>query len=218
MESYLSHEEVQDAGVLEGLPVSESVGVRSIRDGFRGKIGAAVFSVAMAVTGLSGCKKVPVDECLALNDGGKSEEAVACYDRVLGILPDDVNFLNKKGFLLYTQGDMEGAVKCFDRALELKPDYAEALHNKGLVFAEQGQFDEAIGYYNRALKLKPDRAYVVCFHKCLALQKLGHRGAVIDCYDQMLDLDPDDNYSSMAWNNKGKVASDMGVMEQAVFC
>jgi tetratricopeptide (TPR) repeat protein len=222
MKSYLSQENMQDAYESGDLQCAENNDVASLNVSWaRVRRLASVFSVAIAATMLSGCKKSQEDPCVALNEEGKQEDAIRCCDRELELRPDDVKALNKKGFVLFKQGDLEGAIKYFDRALELKPDFADALNNKGLVSYEQGKLEEAqkdqsmdqskwgeankhhnqaqgklveaTGYFDRALALKPDYADAL-HNKGLVLAEQGKPDEAISYYDRALELKPDRAY------------------------
>ena len=60
------------------------------------------------------------------------DEALASYDRALGIKPDYAEALYNRGNALSDLKRLDEALASYDRALVIKPDYAEALNNRGL--------------------------------------------------------------------------------------
>ena len=89
---------------------------------------------------------------------GKTDQAIAHYERALALKPDLAEVHNNLGVALATQGKTDQAIAHYERALALKPDYAEAHNNLGLALVAQGLIDQAIAHYERALALKPDYA------------------------------------------------------------
>ena len=65
------------------------------------------------------------------------EEAIAQYDAVLALKPDDVEALNNRGVALYDLGRADEAKACYRRVLESQPDYVQALNNLGLVLRDE---------------------------------------------------------------------------------
>ena len=65
-----------------------------------------------------------------LNELGRDEEALICFDKVLNINPNDLNGWYKKGQTLMKLNRNAEALKCFDKALELDPTFEPALKAK----------------------------------------------------------------------------------------
>lgn len=61
---------------------------------------------------------------------GRHEEALAGFDRVLSIRPDDPPMLVNRGVTLNALGRFEEAVTVFDRVLAVRPDYVAAKSNR----------------------------------------------------------------------------------------
>ena len=74
---------------------------------------------------------------LALNDSGRSEEAIAAYRRAIQLKPDYVAAHNNLGDLLRAQGRTDEAAAEFRQALVLNPDQWEALNNLGNALKDQ---------------------------------------------------------------------------------
>ncbi len=58
------------------------------------------------------------------------DEALACYEKAIGVKPDFVQAMNNRGVTLRALGRIDEALASFDEALTLKPDFAKALSNR----------------------------------------------------------------------------------------
>jgi tetratricopeptide (TPR) repeat protein/ribonuclease BN (tRNA processing enzyme) len=153
-------------------------------------------------------------EGFALDELGRHEEAIICYDKALEIRPDDESSWYNKGNALEDLGRYEEAIICYDRALEIKPDHELAWNNKGAALRHLGRYEEAIICYDRALEIKPD--YMSSwYNKGNALVYLGRYEESIICYDRALEIKPDDE---LTWNNKGTALAHLGRHEEALVC
>ncbi|MEH2285556.1 MAG: tetratricopeptide repeat protein [Nostoc sp.] len=115
-----------------------------------------------------------------LEQQGKFDEAVTCYQKALELQPNcteaDVNIgnaLNAQGKLSKDQqahyanlnhklglsrtiaGDLKTAINYYRQAIALNPDLPEVYYNLGKILQQQGQWSEAIASYHQALKLNP---------------------------------------------------------------
>lgn len=90
---------------------------------------------------------------------GRFTEAVATYEKILKLAPNDSGALNNYSWLLSTAPD--DSVRNGEKALELakaaaeKTNYKEAhiLSTLGAAYAELGDFDEALQWSNQAVEL-----------------------------------------------------------------
>lgn len=90
---------------------------------------------------------------LYLQEHDGVEEAVAHYDTLLMMQPDNSRFIYNLGYvnLVYLQ-DYEQAIAYFDAALSIDPDYVDALYNKGRSLEEMEQYVTARDIYEQVLK------------------------------------------------------------------
>ena len=89
---------------------------------------------------------------------GRSQDALASFDRALALKPDYAEALYNRGNALLALKRPEDALASYDRALTLKPDYAEALYNRGNALLALKRPEDALASYDRALALKPHDA------------------------------------------------------------
>ncbi len=151
---------------------------------------------------------------VALDNLGKSENAVECYDRALIINPRFANTWNNKGFALNNLGRFQEAIECYDRALEINPRFANTWNNKGFALNNLGRFQEAVECYDKALDINP-RFAEAWNNKGFALSNLGRFQEAVECYDKALDINL--RYAE-AWDNKGLALSDLGEDQEAITC
>lgn len=92
-----------------------------------------------------------------LQDNGFPEEALACYDNLLEIMPDVFDFIYNKGYIYFVYyGENQKALECFDMALNIDPSSESALYNKGRVYEEIGDYINAKSIYLQILRKNPD--------------------------------------------------------------
>ena len=96
------------------------------------------------------------DLALFLQDHGAPEEALAHYDTLLLIKPDNSRLLFNKGYVYFVYlGNNQQALEYFNRALESDPTYLDALYNKGHVLEQMGDYVQASDIYTQVLKQNP---------------------------------------------------------------
>jgi Flp pilus assembly protein TadD len=127
----------------------------------------------------------------ALKHEGKTEEAIAHFNRALQINPGYAKAHNNLGTTLASQGKTQEAIKHFGMALYINPEYAAAHSNIGVALAGRGEFEKAIVHFRAALHLKPNSARV---HSNLgaALVRLGKLQEALEHLHTALRLKPDD--------------------------
>ncbi|MBU1369518.1 MAG: tetratricopeptide repeat protein [Bacteroidetes bacterium] len=90
---------------------------------------------------------------LYLQDNEEVEAAMAHYDTLLTMKPDNPMFLYNIGYvhLVYLQ-EYEKALSYFDAALSIQPNYVDALFNKGRTLEEMEQYASARELYQEVLR------------------------------------------------------------------
>ncbi|WP_448572529.1 tetratricopeptide repeat protein, partial [Trichothermofontia sp.] len=146
-----------------------------------------------------------------LLDGGRYEEAIACYDKALAIKPDYVVWDGRGTAFWYLQR-YEEALASYDRALELSPNSHYVWENRGISLKSLGRYEEEINSYDRALAINSGNPRI--WHsRGIALHSLGRHEEAIASYDRALALKPD---YDMAWNGRGVALKDLGRHEEAI--
>jgi tetratricopeptide (TPR) repeat protein len=88
---------------------------------------------------------------------GRKDEAVAHFEEVVRLVPDDSRVHNNLGILYAGMpGHQQQAVAHFEAAIRKHPDYMEAQYNLGLTLAQMaGRRAEAISHLEAAQRLQP---------------------------------------------------------------
>jgi tetratricopeptide (TPR) repeat protein len=145
---------------------------------------------------------------------GDYESAIAAYDKVLEIKPDDHEAWFKRGVALGHLSRNEEAITAFDEVLKLKPENYEAWYNRGLALESIGKYQEAIASYEEVLKLKPDDIEA-WYNRGLALGNIGRYVEEIASYQQVFKFNPED-YE--AWYSCGVALVNLGKNQEAILC
>jgi protein O-GlcNAc transferase len=87
---------------------------------------------------------------------GEFAAAVACFQRVLALQPDNLVAYNQLGNALQGLGRLEEAKAAYQTLLALNPNVAAAYSNLGAIWQMQGKTVEAIAAYRQAIHLNPN--------------------------------------------------------------
>ena len=147
----------------------------------------------------------------ALQNAGRTQEAIGCYEQALRVRPDDAPTHFNLATALEEGGRVQEAIGQYEQALQLNPNYPEAHNNLGLALERLGRTSEAIEHYERALRLNPNMAEA---HNNLglALAGVGRTQEAVEHCKQALRIDP---YSAETYNNFGIVLAGMGKLPEA---
>ncbi len=86
------------------------------------------------------------------------DSAVAYFELILEMKPDDGNSYYNIGVAMQDKGDLRSAIKNYRKAITCNPNHATTYYNLGNAFQEVGNLESAIENYAKAIKLKPDYA------------------------------------------------------------
>src|SRR5437762_782302 len=126
---------------------------------------------------------------IALNERGKTDEAIGHYQQAIELRPVYAEAHYNLGRLLAQKGQLDGAVAHYEKALEINPADAEARNNLGVTLFGTGRVDDAIAQYEKALKVQPDYGEASC-NLANALVSKGDFDGAIDRYLACLALSP----------------------------
>jgi tetratricopeptide (TPR) repeat protein len=136
-----------------------------------------------------GCWMAHYNLGIALNDRGKTDEAMAHYQRAIELRPSYAEAHYNLGRLLAQKGQLDDAVTHYEKALEINPADAEAQNNLGVTLFGIGRVDDAIAHYQGALKIRTDYAEASC-NLANALLSKGDLDGAIAGYSACLALSP----------------------------
>ena len=149
---------------------------------------------------------------LTFSQQGRTDEAIAHFQKALEIKPDYVDARNNLGIALSQKGRADEAIEQYTKALALDPKYAQAHYNLANVLLAKGRLDEAMVHFQKALEINPD--YPGADNNLgLALARKGQVGQAIEEYTKALTLDP--NYVEAQFN-LGDILARNGRIEEAL--
>lgn len=131
---------------------------------------------------------------LALQQLGRSEDAIEAYRDTVALQPNNHQAWNNLGNLLGRGHNPERnreAIACYERALQAKPDYASADTNLGYALENNDDLAGAERHYRRALQYAPE--FVPALGNLAALLKSAKQPEeALQIYRRALALQPHD--------------------------
>jgi tetratricopeptide (TPR) repeat protein len=175
----------------------------------QGDIPEALELLAAAVTQKPDAPDALFNYANVLKEAGRTDEALAAYDRALAERPDypaariaRAELLNARGNILRDAGRHDEALALYDKALADVPDYTDGLNNRAVALWSMMRFEEALAGFDAALAVRPD--YVEAhYNRGNALRDLLRLKEAKDSYDRAAAIDP---LFAPAHRNKGFVA------------
>ncbi len=116
----------------------------------------------------------------------KTEQAQACYRRVLKLQPDSLEAYQNLGELLTEQEK----ITLYRQGVKEIPDNAQLQFQLGQILAAQSRWQGAVNAFRQAIKLQSENPE---WHHCLgdALVQLGKEKEAIESWQKALELNPD---------------------------
>jgi tetratricopeptide (TPR) repeat protein len=124
-----------------------------------------------------------------LLDQGKTDEAIALFQKAIQLDPDFGDAHYELGSALGMRGQWQQAIVEFQQAIRLQPNDQESHYNLGHALLTEQDLDAAIGEFRRAILLKSDDAYAYT-DLGIALDRKGKRDEAIAAYRQAIRLEP----------------------------
>jgi len=117
-------------------------------------------------------------------------EAVTCFEKALGIKPENPELLSHLAVATYHQGDRPKAAALYQRALAIDPQNSDAVHNLGRILFEDGGLEAALPLIAQALQLKPDNPHT---HLMLGTiySAQGKDGRAVTHFRKVLEFQPE---------------------------
>ncbi len=143
---------------------------------------------------------------------GEYKRAIADYDEMLRLNPQDAEAHNNRALAYAYLGEYKRAIEDFIEALRLNPQSAEVYNNRGVANADLGEYERAIADYDKALRLNPQLAEAYN-NRGLAYTGLGEYERAIADYDEALRLNP--QYAK-AYTGRGAAYDSLGKHERAI--
>ena len=127
------------------------------------------------------------DKGIALDELEKYAEAIACFDEVIKLDPENSKAWINKGIALSSLERYEEVVACSDEAIRLDPEYSKTWYNKGIALLRLERYEEAIACFDEAIRLDPE--YLLALYaKGNLLRKLGRDEEAEQCLAKAREL------------------------------
>ena len=128
---------------------------------------------------------------LIASASGNLDQAIALFDEVLKVEPENSNALVGKSVALRRAGRADDAIAALNAVLARQPGHGGALLNKGRILEERGDLDDALEAYDKLIELNPgDSDAWVAQGDVLA--KMGRDGDARRSYNEGLKISPGD--------------------------
>lgn len=142
---------------------------------------------------------------------GKYEAAIAQYNLVLSINPDDFQALMERGITHARSGDHQRAIVDYSSAARLRRSNALVYYNRGISYDVLGMTAEAIADYDHSIR--HDSLYPnVWNNRGYIYASLGNWSQAISDYSRAIDLN---SLYATAYNNRGIAYTHIGEYEKA---
>jgi len=132
-----------------------------------------------------------IDEGNALEEQGRTAEAMARYDAAVQADPGCARAHLNRGNVLLAGGHINEARSAYQVAIACDPHYAAAHFNLGNLDCRAGDYERGLHNYHVAIGIKPDfaSAFVAMGN---VLDSLGRTSEAIGSYERALAINPDD--------------------------
>ncbi|MHA7734187.1 M57 family metalloprotease [Nitrosopumilus sp. S6] len=104
--------------------------------------------------------EIMFNQAMEFFSNGNYNQAIAIYDEILEIAPNNISTLKMKGIAHSNMGDHKKSLEQFFTVLQHRPNDIISLAGMGVGFGNLGEYQEATLYFERALKEKPDSTVI----------------------------------------------------------
>lgn len=161
-------------------------------------------------------------EGVAYDSSGKTDEAIAAYQKAIELKPTQAAYYNSLGNVLARAGKIPEAQQAYQKSAELDPaNAAMAYQNLGIVLFQAGRAKEALDPLRKASELDPKRAQIWCLLGralvgAMDFKKEGDnlvpvlQPGTVEAYQKCSELDPNGPFGAEAKAGLQQL-TDMGV-------
>jgi predicted O-linked N-acetylglucosamine transferase (SPINDLY family) len=119
----------------------------------------------------------------------RQDEALACFDRLIGLKSDFTHAYYNRGKTLLEMGRFAQAIESFEKAIEINPHHASSFSNRGNALYELGRFADAVASYDQAISIAPDHTGALT-NRGEMLLHLRQPETALASFDRALSIDP----------------------------
>ena len=122
---------------------------------------------------------------------GNLDQAIATFDEVLKIEPENSNAMVGKSVALRRAGRVDDALSSLEAVLARQPGHGGALLNKGRILEERGDLEDALEAYDKLIEMNPRDADAWVAQGDV-LGKMGRDDDALKSYQEAIKLAPTD--------------------------
>ncbi len=126
---------------------------------------------------------------VALAASGRTDEAIAHYEKALSVDPSLARVHNDLGSALFSKGRPAQALAHIDEALRLQPRFPAATYNRAITLQALGRTTEAIDAFFAVLRMNPN-FFEARYNLALALAGAGRTPEAADQFERAIALRP----------------------------
>ena len=152
------------------------------------------------------------DQGMAMATMGRTDEALAAFDRTMQLNQDPEKVWFDKAVVLERSGRFSEAVAAYDEVLKLNSVSHHAMYNKGNALMAMGDLNGATASYDQAISIMPSKVEA-WLNKGAAHMRASDFRPAIQSYERALQLAPG---SIEGWYNKGNCLDRIGDLPGAV--
>jgi len=142
---------------------------------------------------------------------GELDQAIAEYDKVAVMLPNDSAVYYNRGQAYFRKGDYNKAINDFTKSLAIKPHYS-TYYNRGLAHWNNGSPKQAIVDYTSAIEMQPSNSNAYCNRGVVYFENRMTEQAISD-FNKALDINPRD---AIAYNGRSHAYYSLGKIDLAL--
>jgi predicted O-linked N-acetylglucosamine transferase (SPINDLY family) len=154
-------------------------------------------------------------------EAGRRAEALAIYEHVLAIKPNDAPILFEAGSLAVHCGQAEHGVELLRRAVAHNRNIYEYQLELGVALAVLGRLDEAKAATECALRLRPHSVEALCNLGYIVTKQGNLIGAIL-AFRRALDIDPNSAIAhqnmAVALQRQGRISESITSLQAAITC
>jgi tetratricopeptide (TPR) repeat protein len=157
------------------------------------KISLALLLLILAAAAFAQNEKDPkvdalfdqAEKLMDTGDAASLNKAVAIYDQIVKLAPEDPDAFNGRGFSYLRLGNLDKAIADFDKVLELKPDDYYTYYTRGKAYYLKGDYERAVEDHNKEIELESVRD-IGRLERGYALIKLGRAGEALPDFNRVI--------------------------------
>ena len=148
-----------------------------------------------------------------LEQEGKLEQAIACYQQATNLHPENYFYHYKLGSLLRQQEQLEEATASFIQAISFNSNDSWSYHGLGEICSHKRDFANAIKYYQQAIDLNPDFSWSH-YNLGRIFQQQQQLELAQSCYEKAINIDAD-----FFWSHYflAEILTELNQTEAAIF-